>query len=108
MTLKMFESFLVPYIEITIFLRRLFMKNAAKFTATGITMLTFLLTGCAGMGTDQTVGTVAGSAVGLGLGSLVGGGAGRTAAMIVGAGLGGLAGSTVGKSIDQTNKNSGQ
>jgi len=84
------------------------MNRATKFAATGVTTLTFFLTGCAGMGTDQTIGTVAGAGAGVALGSLVGGGAGRTAAMIVGAGLGGLAGSTVGKSIDQTNKNNGQ
>ncbi len=77
-----------------------------KFKSLGILTLSasILLSGCAGMGKDQTIGTVAGAAGGAALGSLVGNGTGRTVAMVAGAGLGALAGSSLGKSMDNKNQ----
>lgn len=63
----------------------------------------FLLSGCAGMGQDQTIGTGLGAIGGVAAGSMVGQGKGNTAAMILGGAGGALLGSSIGKSMDDHN-----
>ena len=58
------------------------------------------LTGCAGV-SKQTQGTIAGGAIGVGLGSLIGGGTGKTVAMILGGLFGAAIGSEIGAQLDE-------
>ena len=65
--------------------------------------------GCANMSQNEwlnqeNIGTVAGAAVGILLGSQVGSGSGRTAAMLVGALAGGMLGKTIGAKLDDRDR----
>ena len=65
--------------------------------------------GCANMSQNEwlnqeNIGTVAGAAAGILLGSQVGSGSGRTAAMLVGALAGGMLGKTIGAKLDDRDR----
>jgi surface antigen len=60
--------------------------------------------GIGGMGTKQTVGTLAGAGVGALIGSQIGGGSGKLAAVAVGTLAGAFLGSELGKSLDRADQ----
>ena len=62
------------------------------------------IAGCENAGEKQTIGTLAGAALGGLAGAQIGGGRGQLAATAVGALLGAWAGSEVGKSLDKADK----
>ena len=71
-----------------------------------VAMAALLVSGCetAYSPTREDIGTVAGGAAGVAIGSQIGGGSGRTAAMIGGAVLGGLAGRAIGRHMDEQDR----
>ncbi len=63
-----------------------------------------LLTGCAGMGEKETVGTVVGAGTGAVVGAQVGRGEGQLVAVAVGTLLGALLGGDIGRSMDRADQ----
>jgi surface antigen len=81
------------------------MNKIAKFGAViGITAMLGACTNGSGYGTKETVGTLAGAALGGWAGSTIGHGSGQLAATAAGVVIGGLIGNQIGRGLDQADQ----